>query len=173
MAEPHHTKPGDRARQLVTRAFTLFEDAVYIGLGAVLAYCALALLVTGGRELLAGVSAGAHGPDIVQLLDQSLLVLMVLELLYTLKVSFREHTLVPEPFLVVGLIAATRRILVLTAQFSHMPDSTPETFFRAMIEAGVLTVMVLALVASLFLLRPRTQEASKRAPAGKSLPIAG
>jgi uncharacterized membrane protein (DUF373 family) len=51
----------------------------------------------------------------VDLLDRMLLILMIVELLYTVQVSFREHTLVPEPFLIVGLIAVTRRILVVTA----------------------------------------------------------
>jgi hypothetical protein len=69
------------------------------------------------------------------------------------KVSFREHALVPEPFLVVGLIAATRRILVVTAEFAHLVDQSDAAFSKAMIEAGVLTLMVLVLVASLRMLR--------------------
>ena len=50
-----------------------------------------------------------------------LLVLVIIELLYTVQVSFREHALVPEPFLIVGLIAVTRRILVVNAAFAGMP----------------------------------------------------
>jgi hypothetical protein len=46
------------------------------------------------------------------------LILLVIELLYTVQVSFREHGLIPEPFLLVGLIAAIRRVLVLTAEFA-------------------------------------------------------
>ena len=48
---------------------------------------------------------------------------MIVEILYTLQVSFREHTLVAEPFLIVGLIAAIRRVLILTAEFSNPPKS--------------------------------------------------
>jgi hypothetical protein len=36
--------------------------------------------------------------------------------LYTVHVSFREHVLTAPPFLLVALIAAVRRILVLTAE---------------------------------------------------------
>jgi uncharacterized membrane protein (DUF373 family) len=90
---------------------------------------------------------------IIGLLDQSLLVLMTVELLYTIKVSFREHSLLPEPFLVVGLIAATRRILVLTAEFSHLVDKPEAEFRKAMIEVAVLTAMIVALVTSLRMLR--------------------
>ena len=80
---------------------------------------------------------------------------MIVELLYTVQVSFREHALVPEPFLIVGLVAATRRILVLTAEFGTL-TSRSETVFRAsMIELSVLTLMIVAFVASLLMLRNR------------------
>jgi uncharacterized membrane protein (DUF373 family) len=41
-----------------------------------------------------------------------LLILLIVELLYTVQVSFREHAVMPEPFLLVGLIAAIRRVLL-------------------------------------------------------------
>jgi uncharacterized membrane protein (DUF373 family) len=98
--------------------------------------------------------SGAPFEGIVDVLDRTLIALMIVELLYTLQVSFREHTLVPEPFLVVGLIAVTRRILVLTAELSTVLAKRTESQFRsAMIELGVLTIMEVALVASLWMLR--------------------
>jgi len=36
------------------------------------------------------------------------------------QVSFREHVLTAEPFLIVGLIAVTRRLLMLTAEFAKL-----------------------------------------------------
>jgi hypothetical protein len=81
---------------------------------------------------------------------------MLVELLYTVQVSFREHALVPEPFLIVGLIAATRRILVVTAEFSVTEKGAgqgAETFRNGMIEIGLLTLMTVALVGSLLMLR--------------------
>ena len=65
---------------------------------------------------------------IVRLIDQSLLILMIVEILYTLQVPFREHTLVAEPFLIVGLIAAIRRVLILTAEFK--PAEISEAAFQ-------------------------------------------
>jgi hypothetical protein len=70
-------------------------------------------------------------------------------------VSFREHGLIPETFLLVGLIAGIRRVLVLTAEFAQVHDE-PETVFRHfVVELVVLTVLILALVISLVLLRKR------------------
>jgi hypothetical protein len=41
---------------------------------------------------------------------------LALAVVYTVHVSFREHGLVAEPFLVVGWIAVVRRILLITAE---------------------------------------------------------
>ncbi len=148
------TEKASRVRALIARGFGHFEDAVYVGLGVLLAYSAAALLFTGARALWVSVLGGAPVSAIIDLLDRTLLILMIVELLYTVQVSFRAHALVPEPFLVVGLIAATRRILVVTAQFSRLVEKQdPVEFRNAMIEIGVLTFMVLTLVASLRLLR--------------------
>src|SRR2546428_430295 len=75
------------------------------------------------------------------------------ELLYTVQFSFREHALVPEPFLIVGLIAAIRRLLVLTAEFARLLEKGERAFQGAMLELGLLTVMIVALVVSLVILR--------------------
>jgi hypothetical protein len=79
--------------------------------------------------------------------------------LYTVQVSFREHTLAPEPFLIVGLIAATRRILVLTAGIGELAQAGGEGFVHAMLELGLLSLMALALVVALVLLRRRSSQA--------------
>ncbi len=71
---------------------------------------------------------------------------MIVEILYTVQISFREHALIPEPFLIVGLIAGIRRVLVFTAEFGDQMTKGDATFHNAMLELGLLTVMVLALV---------------------------
>ncbi len=151
--------PVQPTRHLLARAFTWVEDAVYLGLGALLAVSALVLLgstaMAFSRDLLHTALPGA----IVSLLDRLLLVLMIVELLYTVQLSFREHALVPEPFLIVGLVAATRRVLVLTAELTGTAQAVSEAVFKtAMIELGVLTAMIVALVASLLMLRGRRPE---------------
>jgi hypothetical protein len=96
---------------------------------------------------------------VIGLLDRLLLTLMIVELLYTVQVSFRDHALVPEPFLIVGRVAATRRILVLTAEFGSLPTRTEPVFRATMIELAVLTFMIVAFVASLLMLRNRRRDA--------------
>jgi uncharacterized membrane protein (DUF373 family) len=155
-------RPASRLRTVVARIFMWVEDAVYIGLGALLAASAVALLVQTALTFSSDLFHGSMPTGIVALLDRLLLVLMIIELLYTVQVSFREHTLVPEPFLIVGLVAATRRILVLTAAFAGGEGLTEFTFRVTMTELAILTVMIVALVGSLLMLRRHYPEAKTR-----------
>ncbi len=102
---------------------------------------------------------GAIGPSVVTVLDQLLLILMIIEILYTVQVSFREHVLVPEPFVLVALIAGVRRILVITAEFGTLTNQGESAFLYAMIELGLLTAMTGVLVTCLVGLRKREKEA--------------
>ncbi len=151
--------PAQRVRQWVARGFTRVEDVVYIGLGLILAGAAMALLADGLVGFARALLAGELAEQIVALLDRILLILMVVEILYTVQVSFREHALVPEPFLIVGLIAATRRILVLTAEIGKLLQQGDPAFRAAMWELALLGVLLLVLVVSVVLLRRRGEAA--------------
>ncbi len=148
---PSESTPVPRA--WIARAFTLIEDVVYIGLGLLLAASAFALLISGVTTFAQNIAAGTLTENMIVLLDRILLILLVVELLYTVQVSFREHSLVPEPFLLVGVIAAIRRVLILTAEFGHTPQATEATFHRFLTELSILTVLILVIVVSLVLLR--------------------
>jgi uncharacterized membrane protein (DUF373 family) len=94
--------------------FSLAEDAIYVGLGLLLIAIAITLLITEVVYFAQYVSSATLADNVVFLLDRILLIIIFVEVLYTVQVSFRQHILRPEPFLVVGLIAVTRRVLVLT-----------------------------------------------------------
>jgi uncharacterized membrane protein (DUF373 family) len=152
-------------RVLAARAFTFVEDVVYLGLGLLLASSALALLITSAINFVQSVLTRSLATNVVPLLDRLLLILLIIELLYTVQVSFREHVVLPEPFLLVGLIAAVRRILVLTAEFPQASYQDQPAFQHLIIELAVLTVLVVALVISLVLLSKRgVEKAVERAP---------
>ena len=151
-----------RNRVWVARVFTIVEDVVYIGLGLLLAGCSLALLVSGIISFGQNLMAGSITTNIVALLDRVLLILLVVELLYTVQVSFREHALMPEPFLLIGLIAGIRRVLLLTAELAQVHEKS-DVFQHIIVELVVLTVMIVALVISLVLLRKRSGSVTEHA----------
>jgi uncharacterized membrane protein (DUF373 family) len=138
----------------IAASFSLIEDIIYIGLGILLAGVAMALLITEITYFIQYIYAEVLSENIVMLLDRVLLIIIFVEVLYTVQVSFRQHVLQPGPFLVVGLIAATRRILVLTAELPKMAKENEALLHNAIIELAMLTVLILALVMSLRLIRP-------------------
>jgi uncharacterized membrane protein (DUF373 family) len=154
--------PEADVRDRISNVFTRIEDITYIGLGVLLAAGALILLGAAAWFLYNSIFSGEIREFMVDLLDQILLILMVLEILYTVQVSFREHVLSPEPFLVVGLIAAVRRILIITAEFSKPAEVLEAAFRNAMMELGLLTVLILSLVLSLYFLKRQSPAKAER-----------
>jgi uncharacterized membrane protein (DUF373 family) len=134
--------------------FSLIEDIIYVGLGLLLAAVAGALLISEIIYFIQYISAGALSENVVMLLDRVLLIIIFVEVLYTVQVSLRQHVLQPGPFLVVGLIAVTRRILVLTAELPKMAKENEALLHNAIIELAMLTVLIIALVMSLRFIRP-------------------
>ena len=135
-------------------SFGLIEDIIYVGLGLLLAGVAGALLITEIIYFIQYISAGVLPENVVLLLDRVLLIIIFAEVLYTVQVSLRQHILQPGPFLVVGLIAVTRRILVLTAELPKLAKESETLLYNALFELAMLTVLTLVLVISLRLLRP-------------------
>jgi phosphate starvation-inducible membrane PsiE len=156
-------KTKTELREWISSGFTRVEDVAYIALGLILAVSAMGLLGTVTLALGQALLAANLSEKIVGLLDQVLLILMIVEILYTVQVSFREHILVAEPFLIVGLIAAVRRVLILTAEFSKPAEVVEAAFRNAMVELGLLTVLILALVFSLFLVKKQHIASAERA----------
>jgi uncharacterized membrane protein (DUF373 family) len=113
-------------------------------------------------SFVAALLAHSLGVQVVNLLDQILPVRLIIELLYTVQVSFREHGLVAEPFLVVALIAVVRRILILIAEVPKRPQVGEVPFHQALIELALLAVMVVILVGSLIVFQRHEDKTGHR-----------
>jgi Phosphate-starvation-inducible E family len=135
------------------------EVIIYSVLAVLLFITALATIANAGKILWQGVSHWTIATETLRVLDQLLVVLMLVEILHTVRISIRSHYLVTEPFLVVGLIASIRRILVITLEAATLTKGGTwsvdgASIFRAsMIELGLLGLLVLVLVSSITLLR--------------------
>src|SRR6202046_1252928 len=135
------------------------EIVIYSVLALLLAVTAFVTIATAGQILWIGLSHWTVATQTLRVLNQLLIVLMLVEILHTVRISIRSHVLVTEPFLVVGLIASIRRILVISLEMATLGKELTWTgdnarVFRAsMIELGLLSLLVLVLVFSITLLR--------------------
>lgn len=128
------------------------EDLIYVAVAVVLVVLAAAVLGAGGVEFVGAATGGELRDGALVLLDSVLLVLMIVELLHTVGISIRKNILVPEPFLIVGLIAAVRRVLILTAEQGSPSGADAAGFRLAMLELGLLTLLIVGLVAGIIAL---------------------
>lgn len=154
------TQPAENSvRVFSSGSLSLVEVGIYSALGVILALTALFAIVTSTLTLWEGLTAGDTAKTVLEVIDRLLVVLMLVEILHTVRISIRSHTLVTEPFLVVGLIASIRRMLVITLDAANLTSpehwaSGGEAKLRAsMLELGTLGVIVLVFVVSIHLLR--------------------
>lgn len=128
------------------------EDFIYFATGLVLIGAAIVLLVAAVWDFVLLFQQDLRSA-ILQTLDYLLLVLMLVEILHTVGISLREHTLSSEPLLVIGLIATIRRLLIITAEQTRPSADLAVEFRLVMLELGLLTVLVMAFVLAIYLLR--------------------
>jgi phosphate starvation-inducible membrane PsiE len=128
------------------------ESAVLILIGCVLVVLAVLLLWTGAESMIDAVHEHKIAHEAIEILNSVLLVMMTMEIVYTVAISLESHTLVAEPFLIIGTIAAIRRMLVITAT-STEAEQKPEMFQNTLIELGLLAATVIALAVAIWVLR--------------------
>ncbi len=157
MDEP--SSESNRVMQVSSVAFLAVEHGLYIALGAIFAVAAVIALGGAALDLVGVIGQSNGGEALLKIVDRLLFVLMLAEILHTVRVSIRSGTLSCEPFLIVGLIASIRRVLVITLESSQAtPGKAPdpasgELFQSSMIELGVLGCLILVMVVSIYLVR--------------------
>ncbi len=140
------------------RALHVAEDIIYIGIAT--------LLFLGGAALLVDAALGLRniGDDtenvVLQILDELLLVFIVVELLFAVRTTLEKREIVAEPFLVVGIIASIKEIIVLSVEAADQigGKGRPGAFRDSVTEIGVLGVLVILLAVSSYLLRRKERE---------------
>jgi uncharacterized membrane protein (DUF373 family) len=144
---------------LVSRArgvLHALEITLDIALAGVLVV-AIALIGADTVGLVAeGIRAGGIDAALL-ILDRVLLVFIIAELLYTLRLSLARTQLILEPFLIIGLVAVVRRVLVVTAQAERLL-SAGGNIEPILWELGALAGLVLSLAVALSLARKDGRE---------------
>jgi hypothetical protein len=160
----------DTAIRLSSELFLRVELVVYVALGILLSVTAMLALGSAALLLWEGMSDWRGTSAIFQIVDRLMFVLMLIEILHTVRGSVRSGALTPEPFLIVGLIASIRNVLVITLKSSGVTSEghalvEGEKLFRAsIVELGVLGALILIFVGSIYLLRRGHAQTTASAP---------
>jgi uncharacterized membrane protein (DUF373 family) len=115
------------------------QDLVSVIVGAVLIVLASAELVSGIVDFFTSVRKVGIDTAGINVLDRVLLVLILIEIVHTVVLSLRAHHLVAQPFIIVGLVAVIRKILVVLSGTGTIPTS----------QLALLIAMIFVFVAAL------------------------
>ena len=156
--EGHH-RNVNHLGAVASGVFLNVEVLAYVVLGVMLAIAVLVGVGGAAVSLWAAILARGETGPLVSAVDRLLFVLMVVEVLHTVRVSFRSGRLVCEPFLIVGLIACIRRVLVITLETTqaHEPGKwNPDAsalLNSTMLELTVLGGLIMVMVICIYMLR--------------------
>jgi uncharacterized membrane protein (DUF373 family) len=147
----------------------------FLSWGEVAVYFTVAVILTAGAALLVGDAVSTFVDLIVggqpllaaatELLSVLLLVFVFVELLGAVRKTLRERRLLAEPFLLVGIIASIKEIVVV-AGAERPKDSGFAEFRDGMVEIGVLSGVVLVLAIAALLLRMRQEKPAEEDDGG-------
>jgi len=149
-----------RVAQLGERLLRVAEDGVYVVVAVLLVVGALVLLVDAAGEL-AGIGKGAD-TAVLALLDRLLLVFVLVELIFAVRMTLTRREIVAEPFLIFGINASIKEINLLSVEVANVLEGKattegskdPQQFAMLIALLGLL-VVVLAVSAVLLRLKER------------------
>jgi len=139
------------------------ENVIYLAVAAIL--FALAAVVIGKTLLTFGDLGSGTVIDVAaDILDLLLLIFIVVELLFAVRTTLSQRELVAEPFLLVGIIASIKEIVVLSVKAPELLGK-PE-FADTLRLMGLLSGTIILLALASFLLRRKEREPSEGANSG-------
>jgi len=153
-SDDDRAQPGVRP---VDRVLGTAENIVYTAAGGLLVLAAVVVLGTVAYHLVIDLKDGAE-EAVTTALDGLLLVFIVLELLAGVRATMVERKLVAEPFLVVGIIASIKEIVVIALGAKEDAGLDAAAFDDSMTQIGVLGLLVLTLAAAGYLVRRKERE---------------
>jgi uncharacterized membrane protein (DUF373 family) len=127
------------------------ESIIFMTIAAGLLVIAIAVFAEGIHALVAAPPAEQFAVTITRAVNSALFIVVVLELVRTIIARLEGGGFQLQPFLVIGIISATRDILTVGAELSLVGGQTP--LVRSMTELGVNAGVVLALSVALVLVR--------------------
>src|SRR2546428_6878972 len=114
MAVMAQGRPADarRARRKAASIFHTVEQLFYVAIAVALALAGIVLFAWTTYSFATHLGKGNVDATVLDFLDGLLLVFIITGLIHTVRAVIDENVLTTEPFLIVGIVAAIRRIII-------------------------------------------------------------
>ena len=151
-----------RAMRALITILAAFEGIAYLAIAFALSVPVVMLVFSAVMRMLEVLEGGVFETALA-VLDSLLLAFIFVELINTIRIvasASEDRIFLAEPFLLVGLVAVVRGILLLTANL-HQAQSMEESQIL-LIEVGMLTLLVIVLTSALYFARRMRRSEKKR-----------
>jgi uncharacterized membrane protein (DUF373 family) len=140
--------PPSRHVALIVRAIKVVEDAIHVFVAVLLTALGVALIIYTLSQIAVVLTGPYDVPAIVlAVLNETLLLFILAELLHTVAIAIKHGgALDPEPFIIVGLVAGIRRVLILTAEAEQVFHWNPQGIELLILMALILVMAITILV---------------------------
>ena len=143
------------------RIVSRVEEIFHLVLGVFLLGIAVAALVASVNRVF--ITDPFFPTGMIQAINDILFVIIILEILRTVVARYTDGVFQLQNFLIIGVIAAVRHILTVGASLTLANGKSREEFDRDVIELGISTGIVVALVFAIFLSRASSSMEAKKA----------
>lgn len=150
MTERDARPPRRRVEAITDRVLESADRTMYLAVALLFLLAALAMGVYSVLTFVRHLSDDFPS-DVIVFINDLLLVLIILEVLGTVRSYLATGATSLRPFLYIGIISATRRILAIGAQTTLGQEANEVAFRHLMIDLGINGMVVLALALALFL----------------------
>ncbi len=137
------------------------EDIFHVVLGVFLFGIAVAALIFSVFRVFTTTPFFPNG--MIQAINDILFIIIILEILRTVIARYTDGVFQLQNFLIIGIIAAVRHILTVGASMTLGAEKPQESFDRAVIELGISSAIVVALVFAIFLSKAADNVSPQRA----------
>ncbi len=147
-------------KSIFHRLFLISEKILYICIGLGLMIGTGEIIFEGFKALFHTFSYKTFSEGAINVLDKFLIAMMFLEILYTLQIIVEEEyeSKCLEPFLLVGIIALVRRLLIIGFEASHSEIFNPLKFKYYLLEILTLGFLIILLTFGVIFLRKNKRE---------------
>ena len=137
--------------KLLIRGLVATESILFLAIAVALAAIAVVVFVGGVKQLALAPPRAPFAVTVTRAVNDVLFIVVILELVRTIIARLEGGGFQLQPFLVIGIISATREILTVGAELSLAGHEEP--IVNTMIELGINAAVVVALSLALVLVR--------------------
>lgn len=148
LAQPRGQRPAIMA---IRRWLLIMDDIVHVIVAIALLGAAIMMIlytIVNLRSFINWTPFSLQLQSILMVINDALLVLIIMEVLWTVLRYLKRQKFSLNPFLAIGIISSIRRILVIGAQMSmgemHDLDKVKVLFIELGINTGIILVLIVA-----------------------------